>query len=464
MFLAALLRLLTHRTVDPYPLAQADHAVAGFAIAAATGSPVITLAVGLAIAGAIAASFDAPPRLAISLGILWIAPQVIAASLIDTGGSSTPVASAIVLTILALALAILILVFFGYQTHTLRRALQHRESQLDAVLAVTPVLLGAVTLSGSIEILAGEFQQVPISNDQLAASPEVVAMVADAWRGIRATREVSISGRVLSVTCDPGVDDALLMTAYDITAQAQARDRLADLVRAKDQFIAAVSHELRTPLSSVLGYAELVQELVPADDEIRSMVGEIVGQSAEMAAIIEDLLVAARSSFEHIPTNPVGLDLAAEVASVGDAISSRLIKVPEYDLRPATAFADPIRVRQIIRNLITNADRYGGDQLMILTGTDDGRAHLEVRDSGPPIPGELRDRIFEPYESSGPIGGQPAAIGLGLTVSRTLADLMDGSVTYRHDGQWSTFELRLPRCTKPQNPPTTIGRECIPAR
>jgi signal transduction histidine kinase len=225
---------------------------------------------------------------------------------------------------------------------------------------------------------------------------------------------------------------------------------LANLVRAKDQFIAAVSHELRTPLSSVLGYAELVNELATVDDPIRSMVGEIVGQSAEMAAIIEDLLVAARSSFEHIPTNPVGLDLAAEVASVGESISSRLTKVPAYDLRSAIAFADPIRVRQIVRNLMTNADRYGGDQLMVLTGTDDGRAYLEVRDSGPPIPGKLQDRIFEPYESSGPIGGQPAAIGLGLTVSRTLADLMDGSVTYRHDGQWSTFELRLPLCNQPQ--------------
>jgi signal transduction histidine kinase len=275
-------------------------------------------------------------------------------------------------------------------------------------------------------------------------------MVADARLGIRATREVSISGRVLSVTCDPGVDDALLLTAYDITAQAQARDRLADLVRAKDQFIAAVSHELRTPLSSVLGYAELVQELATVDDHIESMVGEIVGQSAEMAAIIEDLLVAARSSFENIPTNPVNLDLAAEVASVGDSIRSRLTKLPEYDLHPAIAFADPIRVRQIVRNLITNADRYGGDQLVILTGTDDGRAYLEVRDSGPPIPREFQDRIFEAYESSGPVGGQPAAIGLGLTVSRTLAGMMDGSVSYRHDGQWSAFELRLPLCNQPQ--------------
>jgi signal transduction histidine kinase len=450
MFAAALFRLLTHRTVAPYPLAQADHAIAGFAIAAATGSFVITLAVGLFIAGAIAASFEAPPRLAIALGILWITLQTVTASVIDNRADSAPLAFAIVLIILALALAILILIFFGLQAHTLRRELQRRESQLDAVLAVTPVLLGAVGPSGSIEILAGEFEQVPISSDQLASSHEVADMVADAWRGIRVTREVSISGRVLSVTCDPGVNDALLMTAYDITTQAQARDRLANLVRAKDQFIAAVSHELRTPLSSVLGYAELVNELATVDDPIRSMVGEIVGQSAEMAAIIEDLLVAARSSFEHIPTNPVGLDLAAEVASVGESISSRLTKVPAYDLRSAIAFADPIRVRQIVRNLMTNADRYGGDQLMVLTGTDDGRAYLEVRDSGPPIPGKLQDRIFEPYESSGPIGGQPAAIGLGLTVSRTLADLMDGSVTYRHDGQWSTFELRLPLCNQPQ--------------
>ena len=78
------------------------------------------------------------------------------------------------------------------------------------------------------------------------------------------------------------------------------------------------------------------------------------------------------------------------------------------------------------------------------TAGDGPHAVLEICDDGTPLPPELQDRIFEPYESSGPVGGQPAAIGLGLSVSRTLAELMDGTLRYRHRDGWSVFELRLP--------------------
>jgi signal transduction histidine kinase len=171
----------------------------------------------------------------------------------------------------------------------------------------------------------------------------------------------------------------------------------------------------------------------------------VADQSAEMAAIIDDLLVAARSSFESVPTTPRTVDLASEAEAVADAIGARLNGAPLFETEPTPTFADPIRVRQIIRNLLTNADRYGGDEIRIRSSTSGASAVLQVCDNGTPISAELQQRIFEPYESSGPVRGQPAAIGLGLSVSQTLAELMGGSIRYDYDGKWSIFELQLPK-------------------
>jgi signal transduction histidine kinase len=449
MFAVVLHRVLTRRDSAPYVVAQVDHAVAGLAIAVATASPMIVLAVGLAIVVAMASSFAAPPRLAIGLGLLWTVPQVVVAAVAaERQSNSASYLSPLIMIVLLMSLAILVLIFLRMQARQLRQALENRETQLEAVLASAPVLLASVGRDRAITTLAGVSNAWP-SGEQLAATPAIAELIAEARGGTRVRREVSLGDRVLSLTCDPGTDGTQLLTAYDTTTEARARERLEELVRSKDQFIAAVSHELRTPLSAVLGYAEIVQETVPPDSELTPLISEVVSQSAEMAAIIDDLLVAARSSFETISTEPRRIDLTAEAVSVAGTLGSRLSTVPVYETQaPVNAYADPIRVRQIIRNLLTNADRYGGEQIVVSTRDDAAAAVIEVRDSGPPIPAELRDRIFEPYESTGPVRGQPAAIGLGLAVSRSLAELMGGSISYRHDRTWSVFELRLPARAK----------------
>jgi signal transduction histidine kinase len=105
--------------------------------------------------------------------------------------------------------------------------------------------------------------------------------------------------------------------------------------------------------------------------------------------------------------------------------------------------ADPTRVRQIVRNLITNALRYGGSTITVTTGSRGETAYVQVRDDGPGIPEEKRDRIFEPYESAHEAVGMPGSVGLGLTISRKLARLLGGDLSYRSDGG-SLFELTLP--------------------
>jgi signal transduction histidine kinase len=108
------------------------------------------------------------------------------------------------------------------------------------------------------------------------------------------------------------------------------------------------------------------------------------------------------------------------------------------------AIGDPVRVRQIIRNLLTNAIRYGGDRITIdIVGLGD-TAVMAVSDNGPGIPPSEQDRIFEPYQIAHDPGSQPSSVGLGLAVARRLARLMEGSLTYERTGTISVFELTLP--------------------
>ena len=225
----------------------------------------------------------------------------------------------------------------------------------------------------------------------------------------------------------------------DITHMKAKHEAMAEVVRAKDEFVANVSHELRTPLTAVIG---LTSELAAGGEsmgaEMRSEMLQLVADQAnEMSNIVEDLLVAARAEVGTIPvgTEPVDLldELRLTVGGLGVGV-----ELPAN--APPRVLADPKRVRQILRNLITNAERYGGPSRRVIAGADDGRAWLEARDDGDGIPAEEVARIFEPYVTTG-VGG---SVGLGLSVARQLAELMGGSLEYEYISGESVFRLSLP--------------------
>jgi nitrogen-specific signal transduction histidine kinase len=97
----------------------------------------------------------------------------------------------------------------------------------------------------------------------------------------------------------------------------------------------------------------------------------------------------------------------------------------------------------VLRNLITNAQRYGGHQI------HGDSAHIRVSDNGDGIPESDQERIFAPYESAHDPGTQPGSLGLGLTISRSLARLMGGDPSYHRVDGWTTFDFRLPLQTEP---------------
>lgn len=227
-------------------------------------------------------------------------------------------------------------------------------------------------------------------------------------------------------------------------AQRQLREQL----EAKDELIASVGHELRTPLTAVLGFAEMLRirnetEMTPEDRD--EMVEFIAREAFDLSGIIDDLLVAARIEIGKLEVTKVPTSLRAQLAQVVEGWDSDTIARIDIKGDNSRASADPARVRQILRNLITNALRYGGDDIEVEVGTDRDAVFLEVRDGGPGLPAEEWETIFEPYYRYHSELSQPGSVGLGLTVARGLAELMEGSLTYRHyDGQ-SIFTLRLPQ-------------------
>jgi signal transduction histidine kinase len=228
-----------------------------------------------------------------------------------------------------------------------------------------------------------------------------------------------------------------------------ARARLEELIAAKDEFIASVSHEIRTPLTAVVGFASELNENIGkfTPHEQADLISLMTAQSQEVADIVDDLLTAARAEAGSIVIAPEVVSVRKLVGEVLSSHSGRVDFLMKDDL---DVWADGRRSRQILRNLLTNADRYGGDVVSVHARRDgQGMIQIEVRDNGEGIPYSLRDHVFEPYGRAGSSSAQPASVGLGLSVARRLATLMDGQLELSAEEGWTVFTLLLPEAVVP---------------
>jgi signal transduction histidine kinase len=235
----------------------------------------------------------------------------------------------------------------------------------------------------------------------------------------------------------------------DSLAQLTAlKDQLEQVIKSKDQFVASVSHELRTPLTAVVGLSHELHDNWSVYDvgDAREIVDLIAAQSSELSDIIEDLLVAARADIGTLTLQPRRIDLRTELESViagQTALGEHAMPSVVIDPGSDQVWSDPLRFRQILRNLLSNASRYGGKNVAVHAYRDGPVVTVAVRDDGPGIPVERVESIFEPYTSAHEPGTQPGSVGLGLAVSRTLARLMGGDLIYNGNGG-TAFELTVP--------------------
>jgi signal transduction histidine kinase len=254
----------------------------------------------------------------------------------------------------------------------------------------------------------------------------------------------------------PGAFDAVEMEmmqrfadylAYGIVAlrnrtqREEAEAQLRQTLRSKNELIASISHELRTPLTAVVGFAQILREPndFPAEDRA-AMIRSIVDEGLDLSNIVEDLLTVAKAEAGTLTVVEVPVDLRAQAAQVFESLRDEDVTKVSIEGPTRRVAADPGRVRQILRNLVSNALRYGGDNV-VMRVVEDGPPRIQVVDNGAGIPVEDRERIFESYQKAHDAPGVPGSVGLGLSISRKLARLMGGDLTYAQPDGYSIFEL-----------------------
>ncbi len=227
-----------------------------------------------------------------------------------------------------------------------------------------------------------------------------------------------------------------------LSAAAELNREQESLIRSKDEFIASVSHELRTPLTTVVGLSEVLLSDEPLQDTERSELTALIAeQSNELSDLVEDLLVSARADMGTLDVSLHAVAVGGEVDAVlrGVAGGERVAVVGEAP----PVWADALRLRQVIRNLVSNADRYGGDDVRVELAHEASRVVIAVVDNGAGVPPGEELTIFKAYGRAQNKRGQPASIGLGLHVAQRLARQMGGDLEYRRVDGETRFEVTL---------------------
>ena len=272
------------------------------------------------------------------------------------------------------------------------------------------------------------------------------------WDFTRANLDRLPDGRCLHIT-----------TAVDVTERHQgeaalraAKEEAERADRAKSVFLSRMSHELRTPLNAILGFGQLL-ELSTLNAQDAMALSYILKGGRHLLALIDEVLDLSRVetgvlhlSREHVNVGALARECVGLVARMALArgITCRVAVPPE-----ASLWIDEQRLRQMLLNLLSNAVKYnreGGDVLVSSEETTAGSLRLEVRDTGPGIPPAGLTRLFVPFERLEQEFGEAEGTGLGLVISRRIAEAMGGSLEVESTvGEGSTFWIELPLAALP---------------
>ena len=248
-------------------------------------------------------------------------------------------------------------------------------------------------------------------------------------------------------------EDFAQRAAQSVSNARLYRDAQA-AARAKSEFLAVMSHELRTPLNAVTGYADLLQAGVAGEvaPEQRALLDRIKESALHLVEVIEEILAFSRMEAGRERVHPERVDLREVVRSAAELLEPLARqKGLDFEVRlppgPARVETDPVRVQQVLRNLVSNAIKFterGAVRIEVVR--EETHQLVRVTDTGIGIAPEHRERVFEPFwqvEQSArrEVGGT----GLGLAVARGIADLLGGRLQLESEpGRGSTFTLGLP--------------------
>lgn len=234
---------------------------------------------------------------------------------------------------------------------------------------------------------------------------------------------------------------------------------LEQAVKVRDDFMSMVSHELRNPLNALYLQAQLrgrmaAQGRLPPVEEIQRLAARDEHQIRAMIRLLDDLLDVSRARTGRLAMSPAPMDLAELVRRAVDGVreQARTAGVALTLVAPESlpVVADEFRIEQVVMNLLTNALRYGaGQPVRVQLNAGAGEAALSVRDGGPGIDPADQERIFRQFER-GASGRQVPGLGLGLYISRQIAEAHGGRLEVRSQpGQGAEFTLHLPLQAQP---------------
>lgn len=240
-------------------------------------------------------------------------------------------------------------------------------------------------------------------------------------------------------------------TNTDVDARRQAAAAMQAAIAARDEFLTVASHELKTPIAGAVLNLSVLQRALPpeARQQVNPRIESLERQMLRLGALADTLLDVSVLQEGQLKLRTREVDAAELVHEVARRLgplaeqsgSPLRVKVP-----PAvSARWDAGRVEQVLTNLLSNAIKFGaGRPVELELAVEAGRARVEVRDHGPGIPPEVVERLFQRFER-GEASRNYAGLGLGLFISRRLAEVMGGALQVRSaPGAGSTFVLELP--------------------
>lgn len=251
-------------------------------------------------------------------------------------------------------------------------------------------------------------------------------------------------GRIFNAqrTPIPVVGQAIVM--QDIT-------HLKELDRIKSEFVTTVSHDLRSPLTAILGYVELIERTGSLSDQQRGFIQRVRSSVEQITLLVSDLLDLGRIE--------AGLDGAKEQLKLGSLVRESAGNITElveakglnlsldlYD-NSLEVLADPIRMRQMIGNLLENAIKYtpDGGAIRLEVETEDDQVILRVKDSGPGIPPVDQPYLFDKFYRASNVCEDTPGTGLGLSIVKSIVDNHDGRIWVESNlGQGAVFTVVLP--------------------
>lgn len=326
------------------------------------------------------------------------------------------------------------------------------------------ILLGAIVVSFSVAILVSLWLQGSVTGPILSIKNVAQKIIQERDFMLRAPKttndEIGLLADVFNTMLEEvGQRQRDLESSYQrLSEESEERSNAESALRLankhKDEFLATLAHELRNPLAPMVNAVTLLRSPHASQDTTRHAVDIIDRQLSQMTRLVEDLLDVSRISRGKLVVRKETVELETVIRNAVDTVRPMFdskgqeltLEQPEH---PVLVSADPVRLSQVLTNLLNNATKYTGaaGRIVLLASVEDDVARIQVSDSGKGISAQTLPQIFKMFaQDEDASTHSQAGLGVGLALAKSLVELHGGMIyaESKGPGQGSTFTVQLP--------------------